>query len=83
MSKHRNRKTNCAQCRYEGPRVHVNGIVYATCLRRRMDGEAHALPQEWLDALASQDARCDLFEPILMGAALELRSSRGLSCSCS
>jgi len=43
--------------------VHVNGAVYETCLRHRMDGEAHALPQEWLDDLETKEARCDLYEP--------------------
>jgi hypothetical protein len=28
-----------------------------------MDDEAHALPQDWLDALVSEEARCELFRP--------------------
>ena len=63
MNRRRNRKTDCAHCRYQGPRVHVNGAVHATCLRHRMDDEAHALPQDWLDALVSEEARCELFRP--------------------
>jgi len=29
-----------------------------------MDGSAQALPAEWLAALESKDARCDLYEPV-------------------
>ena len=49
--------------------MHVNGAVYETCLRHRMDGEAHALPQEWLEAMDSKKVRCDLFQPALRRAA--------------
>jgi hypothetical protein len=28
-----------------------------------MDGSAQALPAEWLAALESKDARCDLYQP--------------------
>ena len=69
MNSRRGQKTGCARCRYRGPRVHVNGAVYATCLRHRMDGEAHALPQEWLEAMDFGKVRCDLFQPALRRAA--------------
>lgn len=69
MNRRCNRKTECARCRYQGPRVHVNGAVYATCLRHRMDGEPHALPQEWLDAMDFEEVRCDLFQPAMRRAA--------------
>ena len=47
----------------------MNGAVYATCLRHRMDGEPHALPQEWLDAMDFEEVRCDLFQPAMRRAA--------------
>jgi hypothetical protein len=47
----------------------VNGAVHATCLQHRTDGEAHALPQEWLEAMDSEKVRCDLFQPVLRRAA--------------
>jgi hypothetical protein len=34
-----------------------------------MDGEAHALPQEWLEAMDSEEVHCDLFQPALRRAA--------------
>ena len=64
MSKHRNRRTVCRQCAHRGPRVRVDGADHPTCLRHRMDGSAQALPAEWLAALESKDARCDLYEPV-------------------
>jgi hypothetical protein len=63
MSKHRNRKTVCRQCAHRGPRVRVGSALHLTCLRHRMDGSAQALPAEWLAALETKDARCDLYEP--------------------
>ena len=69
MNSRRGQRAGCACCRYRGPRVHVNRAVYATCLRHRMDGEAHALPQEWLEAMDSEEVHCDLFQPALRRAA--------------
>jgi hypothetical protein len=63
MSKHRNRKTVCRECRHQGPRVRVGGADHPTCLRHRMDGSAQALPGGWIEALESKEARCDLYEP--------------------
>ena len=64
MSKHRNRKTVCRECRHRGPRVRVGGTDHRTCLRHRMDGGAQALPQDWLNDLETKEARCDLYEPV-------------------
>jgi hypothetical protein len=64
VSKHRNRKTVCRLCKHRGPMVHVDGALHPTCLRHRMDGSAQALPGDWLEALESKEARCDLYEPI-------------------
>ena len=44
-----------------GAEGQVDGAVYATCLRHRMDGSAQALPQEWLGALETEEVRCDLY----------------------
>jgi hypothetical protein len=33
-------------------------------MRHRMDGSAQALPAEWLKALETKDARCDLYQPV-------------------
>ena len=63
MSKHRHRKTVCRQCKHRGPMVRVDGVDHPTCLRHRMDGSAQALPAEWLEALETKEARCDLYEP--------------------
>jgi hypothetical protein len=63
MTEVRYRKTRCGLCLYQGPRVHANGRVYETCMRHRLDGDAHALPRGWLDDLADDSARCDLFQP--------------------
>ena len=67
MSKHRNRQTLCQQCKYRGPVVQLNGISHETCLRHRMDGEAQALPQNWLQDLTNKEIRCDLYKPITGG----------------
>ena len=64
MSKHRNRKTVCRECKHRGPMVRVEGTDHPTCLRHRMDGGAQALPHEWLEDLETTEARCDLFQPI-------------------
>ena len=64
MSKHRNRKTVCRECRHQGPMVRIDGVDHPTCLRHRMDGGAQALPQQWLEDLETKEARCDLFQPI-------------------
>lgn len=63
MSRHRNRKTVCRQCQHRGPMVRVDGVLHPTCLRHRMDGSAQALSAEWIEALETQDARCDLYQP--------------------
>jgi hypothetical protein len=49
--------------------VHVNRRVHETCLRHRLDGEPHVLPQEWLDALALGEVTCDLFKSAAREAA--------------
>jgi len=64
MSKHRNRKTVCRLCQHRGPQVRVDGALHPTCLRHRMDGSAQALPAEWIAALETKDARCDLYQPV-------------------
>lgn len=80
MSKHRNRKTVCRQCQHKGPPVRVDGVLHPTCLRHRMDGSAQALPAEWLEALESKDARCDLYEPATQTADGPARRRR-VACS--
>jgi len=32
-----------------------------------MDDSAQALPAEWIAALESKDARCDLYQPLTRG----------------
>jgi len=56
--------------------VHVNGAVHAICLRHRMDNEAHALPQEWLEAMETKEARCDLYEARANAAGRTVGRSR-------
>jgi len=66
VSKHRrrnrNRRTVCCQCKHQGLQVRVEGVLHPTCLRHRMDGSAQALPADWIEALETKDARCDLYE---------------------
>ncbi len=69
MGRHRNRTTRCDCCRYQGPRIHLNHQVHATCLRHRRDGEPHILPQEWIADLAAGEIRCHLFQPAREEAA--------------
>lgn len=71
MRKHRKRKTVCSQCKHQGPQVRVDGVLHPTCLRHRMDGSAQALPAEWLEALESKDARCDLYESLAVNGPAE------------
>jgi hypothetical protein len=63
MSKHRNRKTRCHNCQFQGASIAKDGKERATCLRHRMDGAPHILPEEWLVDLAADDIRCHLFQP--------------------
>ncbi len=58
----RSRKTVCRLCKHQGPQVRVDGMLHPTCLRHRMDGSAQALPADWIAALETEDARCDLYE---------------------
>ena len=44
--------------------MRVDGVMHPTCMRHRMDGSAQALPAEWLKALETKDARCDLYQPV-------------------
>jgi len=61
--RNRNRKTVCCQCKHQGPQVRIDGVLHPTCLRHRMDGSAQALPADWIEALETKEARCDLYEP--------------------
>jgi hypothetical protein len=69
MTEVRYQKTRCGRCLYQGPRVHANGRIYETCMRHRLDGDAHALSDDWLDALDRDELHCELFRPAIREAA--------------